>query len=66
VTQKKDKTKPSYWSCRMWESGKSVTDILKGSVRDKIEEWDGDTLWDQQELLSEFPELLEAKDGDIE
>ena len=24
--QKKDKTTPGYWSCKMWESGKSVTD----------------------------------------
>ena len=25
------KYKARYWSCRMWESGKSVTDVLKGN-----------------------------------
>lgn len=61
---RKDKTTPSFWSCRMWESGKSVTDILKGTVEEEIEEWDGETLWDQAELLTEFPELLEAEEAD--
>ena len=26
----KDKTKARYWSCRFWESGKSVTELLNG------------------------------------
>lgn len=26
----KDKTTARYWSCKMWESGKSVSDYLKG------------------------------------
>ena len=25
------KYKARYWSCRMWEAGKSVTDVLKGN-----------------------------------
>lgn len=25
----KDKTKARYWSCKMWQKGKSVTEILK-------------------------------------
>ena len=25
----KDKTKARYWSCKFWESGKSVTELLK-------------------------------------
>ncbi|QDP56846.1 MAG: hypothetical protein Unbinned2716contig1004_20 [Prokaryotic dsDNA virus sp.] len=25
----KDKTKARYWSCKMWQSGKSVSDMLK-------------------------------------
>lgn len=30
----KDKTRPKYWSCRFWEGGKSVTELLnkKSSV----------------------------------
>ena len=26
----KDKTKARYWSCKFWESGKSVTELLNG------------------------------------
>tara|TARA_R110002012_G_scaffold73119_2_gene186642 strand:- start:1393 stop:1695 length:303 start_codon:yes stop_codon:yes gene_type:complete len=26
----KDKTKARYWSCRFWESGKSVSELLSG------------------------------------
>jgi hypothetical protein len=54
--------KSKWWACETWQSGKSVTDILKGSVHDEVEEWDGETLWDQEELLSEFSELLEAEE----
>ena len=28
--QKKDKTTPGYWSCKFWEKGKTVTDLMKG------------------------------------
>jgi len=28
--QKKDKTTAGYWSCKFWEKGKSVTDLMKG------------------------------------
>ena len=28
--QKKDKTTPGYWSCKFWDIGKSVTDLMKG------------------------------------
>ena len=30
------KTKARYWSCKMWEAGKSVSDYTKGSA-----DWDG-------------------------
>jgi len=46
------KTKARYWSCKMWERGKSVTDYTKGS-----EEWDGVTVADHDELLTLNPEL---------
>ena len=65
-TDRGPKWKSRWWACETWKSGKSVTDILKGSVNDEVEEWDGETMWDQQELLTEFPELLEAEDIDIE
>ena len=60
------KWKSRWWACETWKSGKSVTDILKGSVHDEVEEWDGETLWDQEELLSEFPELLESEESDLD
>ena len=49
----KDKTTPRYWSCRMW-SAKSVTNITKGSVE---EEWDGESLYKEEDLLAACPSL---------
>ena len=46
------KTKARYWSCKMWEAGKSVSDYTKGST-----DWDGVSLADHNELLSIDPEL---------
>lgn len=46
------KTKARYWSCKMWEAKKSVTDYTKGS-----EDWDGATFYDHEELLKENPSL---------
>ena len=57
------KTKARYWSCKMWERGKSVTDYTKGS-----EDWDGVTIADHDELLTLNPELAfveeEVTEGD--
>lgn len=50
------KTKARYWSCKMWESKKSVTDYLKGS-----EDWDGKTFINQSYLLELNPSLSSAK-----
>ena len=60
------KTKARYWSCKMWERGKSVTDYTKGS-----EEWDGVTLTDHDVLLTLNPSLAfveeeVTEDGDRE
>ena len=57
--QAKDKTTPKYWSCKMWESGKSVTQVTKGSV----EEWDGKTFFDHNSLVEECPALLDLAEG---
>jgi hypothetical protein len=51
------KTKARYWSCKMWERGKSVTEYTKGS-----EEWDGVTFWDQDELLAIEPSLASVEE----
>jgi len=50
------KTKARYWSCKMWESKKSVTDYTSGS------EWDGETLWDETKLLLSNPSLANAEE----
>ena len=52
----KDKTSARYWSCRMW-SAKSVTNITKGSEE---YEWDGESIFDHQELLAINPSLADA------
>ena len=69
------KTKARYWSCKMWESKKSVTDYISGSqeivmVPDAYE-WDGETFFDFDELLSNNPplafveeEVTEGEDDD--
>ncbi len=46
------KTKARYWSCKMWEAKKSVTDYTKGS-----EDWDGQTFFDHDQLLADHPDL---------
>ena len=43
------KWKARYWSCRMWEGGKSVTEVTKGSLEED--------LYEQQMLMQENPEL---------
>ena len=43
------KWKARYWSCRMWEGGKSVTEVTKGSMDEEM--------YDQMSLLAQNPEL---------
>ena len=51
------KTKARYWSCKMWEARKSVSDYTKGS-----QDWDGQTFADQDELLKIYPELKNVEE----
>ena len=55
------KTKARYWSCKMWESKKSVTDYTKGSL-----DWDGETFFDFDELLSVNPSLAFVEENATE
>ena len=52
------KWKARYWSCRMWEGGKSVTEVTKGSLAEDMMEMDD--LYEQQMLLNENPSLKDA------
>lgn len=54
------KWKARYWSCKMWESNKSVTDYTSASILASQEVWDGETLWAEEEILQVYPELQNA------
>ena len=55
--------KARYWSCKMWESKKSVTDYLsKGGIDEVIHQWDGITYWEEKDLLKAAPYLTEAEE----
>lgn len=55
--------KARYWSCKMWESKKSVTDYTsKGSIDDIVHQWDGITLWEEADLLKLTPYLSNAQE----
>jgi hypothetical protein len=51
------KWKANYWSCKMWEANKSVTDYTNASISIFQEEWDGKTIWAEEEILESYPEL---------
>ena len=55
--------KANYWSCKMWESKKSVTDYTsKGGVDDVVHQWDGITLWEESDILKLAPHLAKAEE----
>lgn len=51
------KWKANYWSCKMWEANKSVTDYTNACISIFQEEWDGKTIWAEEEILESYPEL---------
>lgn len=60
--------KAKYWSCKMWQSKKSVSDMTsKGSVEEIVHQWDGITFWNQADLLQVVPGLAEVEEiNDVE
>lgn len=55
--------KARYWSCKMWESKKSVTDYTsKGGIDDIVHQWDGITFWEEADLLKLCPHLAQAQE----
>lgn len=55
--------KARYWSCRFWQSKKGVSDYLsKGSINDIIHQWDGETFWNQEDLINLMPSLAKAQE----
>ena len=57
------KTKARYWSCKMW-SKKSVTQMTKGSHPGY--DWDGETIFDLDEILTINPALALIDDPEEE
>lgn len=57
------KWKAKFWSCKLW-SQKKVSDIVSSSsnFNNLLNfDWDGETLWDQQSLINEFPFLKDVE-----
>ena len=54
------KWKARYWSCKQWRAGKKV----EGSS-DAEYEWDGETLFDHDELLAMNPDLANAPEAEV-
>jgi len=64
-SEKKDKTTAGYWSCRMWERSKSVTDYTSDEDDEVNNEIDllFAELWEQHEeqpIFLDFEEVIEA------
>jgi hypothetical protein len=56
------KWKSRFWSCRNWQSNKPVTaEVSKASINDSVEDWDGETFWEEDELLKVNPLLSKAE-----
>lgn len=52
------KWKSRFWSCRNWQSNKPVAaEVSKASVNNSNDEWDGETLWEEADLLKANPLL---------
>ena len=58
------KWKARYWSCRMWEGGKSVTQVTKGSIAETSEA--SEELFDLADLLNQNPNLSTAAEIETE
>ena len=54
------KWKARYWSCKQWRAGKKV----EGSS-DAEYEWDGETVFDHDELLAMNPDLANAPEAEV-
>jgi hypothetical protein len=59
------KWKARYWSCRNWRPDKALGNVVsKSGFGEYIDEWDGDTFWDEKELLAICPKLAAAEEVD--
>ena len=54
------KWKARYWSCKQWRAGKKV----EGSSETEYE-WDGETIFDHDELLAINPDLANAPEAEV-
>ena len=54
------KWKARYWSCKQWRAGKKVEGSLEGEY-----EWDGETIFDHDELLAMNPDLVNVPEAEV-
>jgi hypothetical protein len=61
-TNRGPKWKARWWACSLW-ADKPVSKMVssKASVNDSMEEWDGETFWEETELLRANPLLSKAE-----
>lgn len=57
------KWKARYWSCKMWQGGKSVKQVTKGTASDEFSD-EIDDLHNLEDLLNANPELSQAAEID--
>lgn len=56
------KWKAKYWACKTWESGKTVTQVTSKASLEIIDEWDGESFWNQEDLLKLLPSLAQVEE----
>ena len=64
---KKDKTTAGYWSCRMWESDTSVSDMTKSNIEGKILKTDDEQrmVYGWASVVTEKGEAVVDRQGDV-
>jgi len=64
---KKDKTTAGYWSCRMWQSNTSVSDMTKANIEGKILKTDDEQrlVYGWASVVTEKGEAVVDRQGDV-
>jgi hypothetical protein len=66
-SDKTDKTKAGYWSCKMWQKGKSVDDMLKKEIKECVREVLSEGKYDSKykKLSREATKLINQASKDL-
>lgn len=52
----------SYWSCRNWSNKPVTAEVSKASINDSNEDWNGETFWEELDLLKANPLLSSVEE----